>query len=142
MRCSGWSLAIFNTTPICSSRWIGESAAAMKRCKVIVLLGGIVISLPFAASAQHRAKRIMAEMSCDSFPVGPARTDCYIGLSRISRQKVEISGRVAQQIKNRARYRQIIGQQRYISIHPRKRKSANQMRQQTAGEYWFYRWGP
>src|SRR5262249_5436460 len=33
----------------------------------------------------------------DTFPAGPARTDCYIGLSRINRQKSEISAGVAQQ---------------------------------------------
>jgi hypothetical protein len=96
----------------------------MKRCKVIAVLGGLAIWLPFVASAQHRATRLVADASCDSFPVGPARTDCYIGLSRINQQKVEISAGVAQQIKNSARYRQVIGQRRNTKTDARKRKSA------------------
>jgi hypothetical protein len=38
-------------------------------------------------------------------PAGPARTDCYIGLSRINRQKSEISAGVAQQQAATAIYR-------------------------------------
>jgi hypothetical protein len=94
----------------------------MNRCKLIVLFAGIVTGLPFVACAQQRAA---AEVSCDSLPVGPARTDCYIGLSRIYRQQGEISTGVAQHIKDSARYRQVTGQQRNMKTHARKRKSWN-----------------
>jgi hypothetical protein len=39
----------------------------------------------------------VAQVNREAFPAGPARTDCYIGLSRINRQKSEISPGVAQQ---------------------------------------------
>jgi len=82
----------------------------MKRLRFIALFGGTTL-LPFVASAQQ-AIQVIAEVNCDSLPVGPSRTDCYIGLSRISRQKAEISAGVAQQIKDTARHRQVTGHRR------------------------------
>ena len=38
----------------------------------------------------------MAQVNCETFPAGPARTNCYVGLSRINRHKFEISAGVAQ----------------------------------------------
>ena len=90
----------------------------MHRLSFSTLLGGAIL-LPFVAAAQQQATRVMAEVSCDSLPVGPSRTDCHIGLSRISRQKAQISAGVAQQIKDRARHRQVTGQRR-ITKHPRR----------------------
>lgn len=51
----------------------------------------------------------LAQVSCETLPAGPARTDCYIGLSRINRQKSEISGGVAQQQAETATYRKVTG---------------------------------
>jgi len=51
----------------------------------------------------------MAQVSCETFPAGPARTDCYIGLSRINRQNSEISAGVAQQQAETATYRKVAG---------------------------------
>ena len=51
----------------------------------------------------------LAQVDCASIPAGPARTDCYIGLSRIDRQKAEISAGVAQQQTDRAIYREVTG---------------------------------
>jgi hypothetical protein len=51
----------------------------------------------------------MAQVNCGTFPAGPARTDCYIGLSRINRQKSEISAGVAQQQAETAIYRKVTG---------------------------------
>jgi hypothetical protein len=51
----------------------------------------------------------MGQVNCDTFPAGPARTDCYIGLSRINRQKSEISAGVAQQQAETATYRKVTG---------------------------------
>jgi len=82
----------------------------------------MLISVPFVACAQQHAIGVVADVNCDSLPVGPARTDCYIGLSMISRQKAEISAGVAQQIKDGARYRQVTGQRRNTTTHARKRK--------------------
>jgi hypothetical protein len=51
----------------------------------------------------------LAQVSCETLPAGQARTDCYIGLSRINRQKSEISAGVAQQQAETATYRKVTG---------------------------------
>ena len=51
----------------------------------------------------------LAQVNCEAFPPGPQRTDCYIGLSRINRQKSEISAHVARQQAETAIYRQVTG---------------------------------
>ena len=51
----------------------------------------------------------MAQLNCETFPAGPARIDCYIGLSRINRQKSETSAGVAQQQAETAIYRKVTG---------------------------------
>ena len=50
-----------------------------------------------------------AQVDCQAFSAGPARTDCYIGLSRITRQKSEIAAGVAQQQTETATYRKVTG---------------------------------
>ena len=57
----------------------------------ITLLGGIVSLWPPVVRAQQADMVVTAQFSCDSLPIGPARTDCYIGLSRINRQQSEIA---------------------------------------------------
>ena len=64
-------------------------------------LGGAAL-LAFVASSIDVAK---AQVHCETIPAGPERTDCYIGLSRINRQKSEISAGVAQQQAETAIYR-------------------------------------
>src|SRR5262249_353892 len=96
--------------------------AAMKPRGVIALVFATLIAAPFVAYAQQRTTPAAADVNCDSLPVGPSRTDCYIGLSRISRQKGEIAAGVAQQIKDSARYRQVTGQRRNMKTHARKQK--------------------
>ena len=51
----------------------------------------------------------LAQVNCEAFPPGPQRTDCYIGLSRINRQKSEISAGVARQQAETAIYRKVTG---------------------------------
>jgi hypothetical protein len=51
----------------------------------------------------------MAQVNCETLPPGPRRTDCYVGLSRINRQKSEISAGVAQQQAETAIYRKVTG---------------------------------
>lgn len=51
----------------------------------------------------------MAQVNCETLPTGPLRTDCYIGLSHINRQKSEISAGVAQQQAETAIYRKVTG---------------------------------
>src|SRR5215468_6859880 len=50
-----------------------------------------------------------AQVDCGSIPAGPARTDCYIGLSRINQQKSEIAASTARQQTDSATYRQLTG---------------------------------
>ncbi len=38
-----------------------------------------------------------AQVNCEAIPAGPGRTDCYIGLSRINRDKSQIAAGVARQ---------------------------------------------
>ena len=51
----------------------------------------------------------MAQANCETLPTGPRRTDCYIGLSYINRQKSEISASVAQRQAETAIYRKVTG---------------------------------
>ena len=60
----------------------------------------------------------IAQIDCKTIPAGPARTDCYIGLSRIYRQKSEIAAGEARQQADRAIYRQVTGSH----LKPRKKR--------------------
>ena len=51
----------------------------------------------------------MAQANCETLPTGPRRTDCYIGLSYINRQKSEISAGIAQRQAETAIYRKVTG---------------------------------
>jgi hypothetical protein len=51
----------------------------------------------------------MAQVNCETLPAGPARTDFYMGLSRINRQNSETSAGVAQQQADTAIYRKVTG---------------------------------
>ena len=51
---------------------------------------------------------VMAQTNCE-IPAGPARTDCFIGLSRINRQESEFSAGVAQQQADTAIYSKVTG---------------------------------
>jgi hypothetical protein len=51
----------------------------------------------------------MAQANCETLPPGPRRTDCYIGLSRINRQKSDITADVVQQQAETAIYRKVTG---------------------------------
>jgi len=53
-----------------------------------------------------------AEPNCEAIPAGPARTDCYIGLSRLFREKSNIAAGTARQQADIAKLRQVTGQGR------------------------------
>ena len=77
----------------------------MGRNSVKALLAGAaawaaVAGLPGSATAQT---------DCETIPAGPARTDCYIALSRIYRQKSDIAASVARQQSDIATYRRVTG---------------------------------
>jgi hypothetical protein len=73
--------------------------------KLTALLSGTVL-LGFVASSTGVAK---GQANCEAIPAGRARTDCYIGLSHINRQRSAIAAGAAQQQTNRAIYRQVTG---------------------------------
>ena len=50
-----------------------------------------------------------AQVNCEAIPAGPDRTDCYIGLSRINRERAAIAAGVARQQSDIAIYRSITG---------------------------------
>ena len=64
---------------------------------VVVTIG--MASFPTAVDAQN----------CESIPAGPARTDCYIGQSRISQGRSDVSAGMARVQSDAARYRQVTG---------------------------------
>ena len=51
----------------------------------------------------------MAQVNCETIPAGPDRTDCYIGVSRINREKSAIAAGVARQQSDIAIYRSVTG---------------------------------
>jgi hypothetical protein len=52
---------------------------------------------------------VTAHVDCKSLAPGPARTDCYIALSRINRQEFDIAEGVARRSKDIARYHKSTG---------------------------------
>ena len=77
----------------------------MRRNEVLAFFGGAAL----LAAVADCSSSATAQVNCETIPPGPARTDCYIGLSRINRQKSEIAAGVAQQQTNTAIYRNVIG---------------------------------
>ena len=85
----------------------------MARNGLAAYLGAAAL-LASVASTAYVAK---AEVNCETIPAGPARTNCYIGLSGINRQKSEIAAGVAQQQTDRAIYRQLTGRRPKMKWH-------------------------
>jgi hypothetical protein len=52
---------------------------------------------------------VIAEVDCDAAPAGPARTDCYIGLSRIYRGQSDVTAGDARVQSDTARHQQVTG---------------------------------
>ena len=75
--------------------------------KVTALLAGATVWVAAAGSPQCA----VAQVVCAMIPAGLARTDCYIGLSRVNRQRSEISAGVTQQQTDDAIYRKMTGKQ-------------------------------
>ena len=71
-----------------------------------MFLGGAALLIVVAGVAGFAT----AQVNCETVPPGAARTDCYIGLSRINRQRSEISAGVARQQGDTAIYRNVTGQ--------------------------------
>jgi hypothetical protein len=50
-----------------------------------------------------------AQVNCDTIPHGPARTDCYLGLSQFYRAQSDLAAARARAQSDAAWYRAIIG---------------------------------
>jgi hypothetical protein len=55
---------------------------------------------------------VNAQVDCNAVPAGPARTDCYIGLSRIYQGQSDVAAGKARVQSDIARYRQVTGTSR------------------------------
>jgi len=87
-----------------------------------MLLGGSLIWFA-GPDVQRPPMRASAQTSCEMIPAGPARTDCYAGLSRISGQRSRAAASAAHLQRSEARYQKITGTRRKkerpdaVSIH-------------------------
>jgi hypothetical protein len=50
-----------------------------------------------------------AQVNCEAIPSGPARTDCYLGLSQFYRGQSDLAAAKARAQSDAARYRTITG---------------------------------
>jgi hypothetical protein len=57
---------------------------------------------------------VNAQADCNAVPAGPARTDCYIGLSRIYQGQSDVAASKARVQSDAARYRQVTGPKRKL----------------------------
>jgi hypothetical protein len=72
----------------------------MKRMTIVAALGAATWAVGSPAAAQ---------VDCSKIPAGPARTDCYIGLSRLHGQKAGIATTRAKQQADAAKLRRVTG---------------------------------
>ena len=85
----------------------------------VALLVGVTAWLSPAAADEAPAIAA-AQLECDRLPPGPDRTDCYIALSRINRQQVEIAAGEARRSRDIARHHKVTG--RHRNAKPRAEK--------------------
>jgi hypothetical protein len=72
----------------------------------------LLVSFPDVSSAQ---------VKCDAVPAGPARTDCYLGLSSLYQQQSDLAAGKARVQSDAARYRQVTG-----TAHPKHKPHRSQ----------------
>ena len=94
------------------AHWPGYNAGmaarftrSMRRSAVTTVVAGAALAWTLAGSPDVAT----AQVDCEAIPAGPARTDCYIGLSRLFGQKSGIAAGVAKQQADAARLRQVTG---------------------------------
>jgi hypothetical protein len=63
----------------------------------------LLVSFPDVSSAQ---------VKCEAVPAGPARTDCYLGLSSLYQEQSNLAAGKARVQSDAARYRQVTGTSR------------------------------
>ena len=67
---------------------------------IVSVVAVLLATLPGAVSAQ---------VDCNAIPAGPARTDCYIGQSRIYQGQSAVAAGKARVQTDAARYQQVTG---------------------------------
>jgi hypothetical protein len=97
-----------------------DPADQMKRRVLIVIFAAIGWLPP--AAADEALTIVTAQLNCASLPAGPDRTDCYIALSRINRQELDIAASAASRSKHIARYHKVTGQHRNPNPRAEKEK--------------------
>ena len=70
------------------------------KCWAAGVIATLLASFPGVASAQ---------VDCNAVPAGPARTDCYIGQSRISQGQSDVAAGKARVQTDAAQYQQVTG---------------------------------
>ena len=81
---------------------------------IAAIVTTLLVSVPGIVSAQ---------ITCDAKPVGPERTDCYIGLSRIYQGQSELAAGKARVQSDTASYRATTGSLPRAKPHRRWRGS-------------------
>jgi hypothetical protein len=95
-------------SPVIGQRWIA--------------IGAIVAGVWLAKSSDLAS----AKENCQAMSAGPARTDCYIGLSRIHGVQSDVAAGTGRLQSDAARYRQLTGtgSRSNVSKHRQKRTVA------------------
>jgi hypothetical protein len=70
-----------------------------------IAIGAILVAVWLARSPDLAS----AQDNCQAMPAGPARTDCYIALSRIHGAQSDLAASKARVQSDAARYRQVTG---------------------------------
>jgi hypothetical protein len=63
-----------------------------------------------------------AQVDCEGIPAGPARTDCYIGLSRVYQGQSDVAAGKARVQSGAERLQQVTGASRSRAIKHRRKK--------------------
>lgn len=84
------------------------------------VLGILLASFPGVVSAQ---------VDCDTVPHGPARTDCYVGLSRVYRGQSDVAAGNAHVQSDAARLQQVTGTRNHSKASKHRRKKLPQLAQ-------------
>ena len=70
-----------------------------------IAVGAVIVAVWLARSSDLAS----AQDNCQAMSAGPARTDCYIGLSRIYQGQSDVAAGNARVQSSAARYRQVTG---------------------------------
>src|SRR5258706_5513174 len=65
---------------------------------------------------------VSAQVDCDAVPHGPARTDCYVGLSRVYRGQSDVAAGNARAQSDAARLQQVTGTRNHSKASKHRRK--------------------